>query len=254
MQLPREGGVSMSKSLTILLVFLSLLCLCAQAEERLSVNTANGALIMDTNGYIFPASRSYAQILPLVEDAFYAGMPKGEDNSRYALLDADGNALTAAVYDSLTAQNGSILFMREHFYGILRTDGTELLGPSAQQIVAANDGYLALGSNPYDDAPDEIIHILPDGTLLDTPTYVTAGLNPIIENRMRFTDEKGREGFTMPTVILPSPPNMTLRRILKTDSPPCGKTDCAASSTLTARNVCPLNGTLFSVWTTPLPH
>lgn len=113
------------------------------------------------------------------------------------LMNSKGQALTEPVYDDLIHEGDLIRFQQNGLWGIMNME-RKAVAPAMYQVLEPNGegGYLALGSDPYDDTPDGVYYVDASGVETATGARVSSGLGNFSEGLCTATSaESGRVGY-----------------------------------------------------------
>ena len=185
---------------------LTVLALClhpaAQAAGRTYAVALDGrAILTDEEGNGLTGENQYSELYELygLEEGLmlYAGAGTNPENAGFALVNAQGEALTEFVYQTLEYAGGGVIFRQGDRIGLMNTDGKVLLQPVYTAMVSSGaGGYLAHKTDPYDDSPDPVIWIDEAGTEHDTGVRLTGGLYEFSEGLSpAFSAENGLYGY-----------------------------------------------------------
>lgn len=157
-----------------------------------------GAALLDGQGADIVPYGEYEEIYELhklpPDKELYAAIAPG--TAGYALLDGDGRRVTEFEYQYLEWAEGAVLFRNRHWKaGAMNEAGEILISPLYTQLLACGDGrYLALKTDPYDDLPDGVYLIGPDGQEQASGLRVRNGLGDFSEGLCSAASEEGRYG------------------------------------------------------------
>lgn len=141
----------------IFAVLLALLVPIGAAQAAsIAVAFTDTAALIDAEGAQVLAPGLYATIFALDEEGnYFCGGVEGENGFSYALLDAQGNALTGTDYEMLSYRDGYVLFLQDGLYGAMLPDGEVVVSAAYTQLVTnGQGGFLALNTDCFDDQPD----------------------------------------------------------------------------------------------------
>lgn len=164
----------------------------ARAEHALCVTTDDLAALLAMDGTELVAPGEWDAFFCVIDGERYAAGRRGEDgNMLYALCDAQGCALTDAVYEMFDAAFDSILFRRDGLCGAMDEDGNILIENEYTQIVASGaGGFLALDGDINDNEADQILFLLPGEDPVETGVYTADGLSRFADGRMPYRSPK----------------------------------------------------------------
>ena len=116
----------------------------------------------------------------------YAAGKKGDNGELlYALIDDAGERLTEMEYTMLSLDGGSILFLKEGFYGALTPEGELLVEPKYTMLVSNGEGgFLATTTEYWDDEPDGVYWIDAAGNVSATGVKTMSGLEQFHQGLM----------------------------------------------------------------------
>lgn len=135
----------------LLLILLALL-LSMPAQAAVSVRLEDGSALLDASGSVIVDFGAWDDIVRLSADRFAA-----EQNGLYALLDAQGNALTETVYSDLRICGETVLACRDDLWGILTLHGTVRNDFQYTRLMDADAGrFWAIRTDPEDLNSDEL--------------------------------------------------------------------------------------------------
>lgn len=106
------------------------------ASASMAVRMDGAAALLSEDGTVIVDVGAYEDIVLLGEGLFAATA----DGAHYALLDADGTALTDARYDELRACGSALAACRDGGWGLLDRDGAELGAFEYAEILADDSG------------------------------------------------------------------------------------------------------------------
>ena len=171
---------------------LAALWLCAAgaaAEALVCVSTEACAALLTAGGAEVVAPGTYSDVYAVIEGERYALGAGVDGRTRYALADSSGNLLTEMEYELLAADGEAILFRQDDLYGAMDMDGNALLPAAYTQLVSAGGGaFLALATDPNDDAPDEILRVRAGGEAEPTGVRTAIGLEPLRDGLTPFRE------------------------------------------------------------------
>ncbi len=163
-----------------------------QAQGLYAVQAAGVAALVDRDGAEILCDRAADSLFAVSADALYAVGTAGS----YGLFDAIGNPVNAERYDMLQAVGDAVLYRQNGLYGAMDFGGRALIAPEWAQLTYAGDGtFLALAGDLYDDLPDEMICLTPDGARLATGSFTANGLSAFHDGRMPFMLSDGQYGY-----------------------------------------------------------
>lgn len=143
--------------ITILLCLM--LMIGADGHAAVSVRMQNAAALLRENGEEVISVGVYQDIVPLGADRFAAG-----DAAGYALMDAEGQLLSEAIYARFQAADDLLIAQRDGMYGLMDDQGREISDFIYTRILPAEGGsYWALKGDPDDLESDEIFILNADG-------------------------------------------------------------------------------------------
>ena len=166
-----------------------LLALTLMGSARAQSVYVAGNRMVDAQGRVLASGEA---VFAVAEDALYAvGKP-----GAYALFDAAGTPLTDGAYEMLEAWGDVVLFRQGGLCGAMDMRGVTMIAPEWTQLVWAGEGsFLAIAGDPYDDQPDEMIHLTVDGHREPTGGFTALGLSPFSDGRMAFMLSDGQYGY-----------------------------------------------------------
>lgn len=122
--------------------------------------------LMDTDGNIVEDLKCDYLTQVKLDDGgirFIAYM-NGESGSYAELLDEDGEIITDGEYDTIYYEGGSFLTISGELYGIIDTDGNEILPMRYTSIVPTGEGtFFTSTDDPFDGIADELYLTSSDG-------------------------------------------------------------------------------------------
>ncbi|MBR0368994.1 MAG: WG repeat-containing protein [Clostridia bacterium] len=164
----------------------------AQAQSLYAVQAAGVAAVVDGDGVEIIRDEAADSAFAVVPDALFALGTVGG----YGLYDAAGKRVNAERYDMLEAAEGAVLYRQNGLCGAMDDRGGALIPPEWAQLTCAGEGaFLALEGDIYDDLPDEMICVTPDGARLTTGSFTADGLHPFRDGRMPFMLSDGQYGY-----------------------------------------------------------
>ena len=163
------------------------LCLCVPAWAQggsYAVQLAGGALLVDPDGNELTQRGEYGALYELygLPDGLglYAGEAAVGESAGYALVNAQGEAMTEFAYQSLEYDKGWILFRQGGRMGAMDAEGGVILEPVYTALAATGSGgWLAQKTDPYDDSPDMVYLVDEDGTERETGLRIASGLGTV---------------------------------------------------------------------------
>jgi len=181
----------MLKKSIALLALMAIAPGAALASSALCVNVPGVVALTDSRGSELLENGRFEDIFPVREDALYAAGSGGD----YRLYDALGQPLGDITFSMIDDAGDALVYRVGTRYGALDPAGGELLPARWTQLTPDGaGGWLALEDDPFDEQPDELIHIDASGTAAATGVRVAGGLSPVVDGRMPFVDEDGRFG------------------------------------------------------------
>ncbi|MBQ2956251.1 MAG: WG repeat-containing protein [Clostridia bacterium] len=166
---------------------LAALCLspAAMAEgAAFAVHLESGALLVKADGDAVTNEGEYFSLYEIDCTEEGIRLYAGEKNGAYALVNDDGEALTDFVLQSLEYAHGKIIFAKGGRMGVMDLSGNILVQPAYTGLISCGDGgYLAQKTDPYDDSPDAVYRIGPDGAEQASGVLITGGLHGMSEGR-----------------------------------------------------------------------
>lgn len=167
----------------------------AQAEELLCISVEDGAALLTADGREIVAPGEWSDAFRLTEDRYALGV-QTEAGMRYALCGREGQPITAAVYEMLSASGTAILFRQDGLYGAMDADGNLLVEAQYTQLTPAGEGFFAMTDDPFDEDADEIFRITAEGEVLGTGVSTDEGLSSFVDDRMPFQNPRNeRYGY-----------------------------------------------------------
>lgn len=148
---------------------------CAHAQQYV-VELPDGALIVNDAGESITQRGTFGMIYALegLSDGTVRYAAEQADSGLYALIDEAGNPLSGHEYMIIEPCSGALMFMKNERLGVMDVQGNILIKPEYTYMISCGDGsYLALRTNPYDDAADMVYHISADGSERSTSNKVT---------------------------------------------------------------------------------
>lgn len=161
----------------------------ARAQSAYVVQTDRMAALVDADGESVAEADA---VFAVVDGAVYAVGSPGD----YALRDAQGNSLSDERCEMAQAAGDDVVvYRRDGRYGAMDIHGNALVSPEWAQLTYAGEGaFLALSGDLYDDQPDEMICLSPDGTRVNTGALTADGLRAFHEGRMPYMQSDGQYG------------------------------------------------------------
>lgn len=156
-----------------------------QAEEVLCISAEDYAMLITADGREVTLTDQWDRIF-MLNDGLCALGRKTDEGMRYALGDSTGMLRTEAEYEMLSMSENVVLFRHGGRYGAMDIDGNWLVKPEYTQLIAVENGFLAMTDDPFDQDADEIFRITPQGELLGTGVSSDEGLSELSDNRMPF--------------------------------------------------------------------
>ena len=176
------------RRISLLVVMLLALAGMARAET-LCLVTEGWARLTDEAGTALVEGVKDA--FPVREGALYAAGEKGE----YRLYDARGSLLGDAEFAMIDDAGDCLIYRVGRLYGALDMTGNPALPARWTQLVSDGaGGWLALNTDPLDEAPDNIYHIDIFGNAVDTGASTLNGLSRLCDDRMPILTADGRCG------------------------------------------------------------
>ena len=164
----------------------------AQAQSLYAVQASGVAALVDRDGAEILRDEAADSAFAVLPDALFALGIAGS----YGLYDAAGKPVNAERYDMLEAAEGAVLYRQNGLCGAMDLAGVTLVPPAWAQLTCAGEGaFLALEGDIYDDLPDEMICVTPDGARLTTGSFTADGLHAFHDDRMPFMLSDGQYGY-----------------------------------------------------------
>ena len=186
-----KGGLAMTRRIAAAVLALMLMT-GAQAQNLYAVQASGVAALVDGDGAEILRDPAADSAFAVVPGALYAMGTAGS----YGLCDAAGNPVNAERFDMLEAVEDAVLYRQNGLYGAMDINGGALIPPEWAQLTYAGEGaFLALEGDIYDDLPDEMICVTPDGARLTTGSFTADGLHAFHDGRMPFMLSDGQYGY-----------------------------------------------------------
>ncbi|MEG1604555.1 MAG: WG repeat-containing protein [Clostridia bacterium] len=127
------------------------------------------------------------------EDRLFAGYTREE----CFLLDSAGKQLLEEAFETIYQTGDGVLYMTKGgLTGAMDVGRNPLVACKYTQLVKSDEGFLALDSDPYDERPDGVYFIEPDGTESATGVKIRYGLGAFSEGLMPVMSSlNGRMGY-----------------------------------------------------------
>ena len=146
---------------------LCMLLILGQACASIPVRMDDGAVLLDDNGAEIISFGAYDDIVSLNESLLAAA--KG---GKYALLNADGTALTDHGYEHILVKGGLLLAKKDKLWGVLDPDGSVRFESEYSLIVPdGKGGAWAIRGENGDIESDEVFLLTADGTVKSTGIF-----------------------------------------------------------------------------------
>ena len=180
----------------LILALLLGLALPASGEgtDRYILSTGGSAVLTDEAGQILIGPGRFADMTALGEGGLYAATELG--GTLMGLVDETGEALTPFDLQDAQWDGERVVFSRDGLWGVMDASGGTVIEARYTRLVRAGEGgYLALRTDPYDDLPDTVYHVSPDGGESAAGATTAMGLEVLSGGYAAYTDNLGRWGY-----------------------------------------------------------
>ena len=196
------------KPLFGMLLFLCFLPFVAFAAEDAPVIVSFGdrSILVSQSGDLLTAPDRFVYIEKISPDnapeALYAAyLQDPAEGFRCLLLNARGAEVSQETFEFLYPNDEkSFLAVRDSKFGVVSLSLDPIIAPTYTQLVPNGEGgYLALNTDPYDERPDGVYYILPNGEERATGVRVSFGLGAFRDGLMpAVASDSGRMGYLNP--------------------------------------------------------
>lgn len=170
----------------------------ALAVMLLGAARAEGPLCVATDAFTGLVTEMGEALLTGAEDVFcvregalYAAGSRGA----YRLYDANGAMLGDAEFAMIADAGDCLIFRQGSLYGAMDIHGSVTLPAAWTQLAwDGAGGFLALETDPFDESPDAILRVSPQGEATPTGVMTSMGLSALESGRMPVMASNGRYG------------------------------------------------------------
>ena len=148
--------------------------------EAIALNLAEEDALVTPEGEVLVPPQEYMEIYAIGGGFYALGVYEtGEDGflrTRFALADAQGNALTQALYSSLECRDGVIYYEIDGHFGAMDAQRNPLVPCEYTRLIGDGQGdflgFLALRTDPWDTTMDAVYALKASGDERETDISV----------------------------------------------------------------------------------
>ncbi|NLG24099.1 MAG: WG repeat-containing protein [Clostridiales bacterium] len=194
------GRIRRMRRVLTLILALSLLAAGPALAAPMVVSLDADQLLVDVDGATVTELGRYDAVYPLAEsfatggDALFAA---AGDNGKYALVNGGGKRLTDFAYEGLRLEQGCVVFTEGGRIGAMDAKGSVVVPAQYTMLTPVGGGaFLALRTDPYDDAADGVYLVDAQGGEKATGAKVIYGLGAMSGGLIAATSSQdGRYGY-----------------------------------------------------------